>query len=889
MHHASLFTAFRQLVARATALVRSRDLDRDFEQELDSHLALLTEDYARSGMRAEEARRAARIRLGGAESLKDRHRDVRGLPWVEGVLQDLRFAFRMIAKDRWVSGAAIVALALGIGANATGFTIVNAAFLRGLPFEEEDRLFMVSWQFGPDRTADSSYAELEDWRRQSATLDLAAYREEAVNISDDRTAPQQVLATSLTANAFRVLRQQPLVGRAFAVDEDRTAEGRVVIIAHDLWNSRYGADPNVLGKALRVNGEPATIIGVMPQAVRFPENTDIWTPLIPTADDKRLDSRSFTIFGRLRDGVDRPQAQAEFNGIAQRWRADYPGETKNFAGILLETFTEAFVGGTVRTMFAIVMAAVGFVLLIACANVANLLLSRSASRAREIALRMSIGATRWRVVRQLLIESAVLAAAGGAVGVWLASFGVGFFERAMQDSQKPYWMVFTVDHVVFAYVASLCVLTAVLFGLAPALHVSKTNNHEVLKEGGRGTTGGHRIRWFSTTMVVVEVALTIVLLAGAGLMMRSFMKLYSIDLGITTDRLTAMRLLLPEEKYPDAEARRTFFARLEARLADTSGFESFAVTTGVPPLDGGERLVELESAGGAARPRFVSTVAVTPSFFGVVSRSIVRGRDFRTSDGAPGAEIVIINERMAAQFFGGEDPIGRRIRFTERQPTPNRPPEVWRTIVGVSPTIRHGSPQDAYLNSVVYVPYRQDAPRAASLLVRSTLPPDLITEVVRREVQAIDRDQPVFAAQTVEQMLSRDRWAYRVFGGLFAILAAIALVLSAVGLYAVMSYAVSQRTQEIGVRVAVGAQQRQISWLILKRGLFQLAIGLPIGLAGALALGAVLQAMLVEMTPADPLTFAGVLAVLMSVALLACLLPVRRATQVDPVVALRAD
>jgi putative ABC transport system permease protein len=367
------------------------------------------------------------------------------------------------------------------------------------------------------------------------------------------------------------------------------------------------------------------------------------------------------------------------------------------------------------------------------------------------------------------------------------------------------------------------------------------------------------------------------------------MKLYTLDVGFPTEQLMTMRMQLPESKYADPEARRAFFEQLEPRLAAIPGIEAVAMTTGVPPLDGGERPLEIDGRTPEEQPRFVSIVTIGPRFFDVVRVPPLRGRTFDEIDGAPGSETVIINERLASQFFSGEDPIGRRLRFAQPELAPGQPVPVWRTIVGITPTIRHGDPQGAYLNAVVYIPYRPESPGAASLLVRSGLPPGSVMDAVRREVQAIDQDQPVFTIQTMDQTLAESRWPYRVFGSLFAIVAVIALVLSSVGLYAVMAYSVTQRTQEIGVRMALGAQKRQVSWLILKRGLLQLAIGVTLGLAGALALSRVLQGVLVEISPSDPVTFAAITFLLTVVSIAACLLPARRAMRVDPVVALRAE
>ena len=882
-----MLTRLTETMARLRAFVRRRDLDRDFEEELASHLAMLTEDNTRRGMSREQARRAALIRLGNPGSLEAQHRDARGLPAVEAVLQDLRFAFRLLARDPWFSAATIVTIALGIGINAIGFTVINAALFRGLPFEDPDQLQVISLQTRASRRSSPSYADLQAWRdRSRGFAGLAAFSPAAMNISDERALPEQRRGAWLTANAFAVLGQQPMLGRTFAPGDDRTGAEPVVIINAGIWKNRYGGDPNVLGRRLRLNGQPTTIVGVMPDSMKFPENTEVWAPLAPT--DGRGSPR-LNVFGRLRADTDRRAAEAGLSDIAQQRATADPGAREDLIGVRVESFTDRFVGGPGRTMFLAMMGAVSFVLLIACANVANLLLSRSVQRTREMALRIALGATRWRVVRQLLIESLLFGFLGGALGLVFAEAVVRVLDAAVTDPGRPYWIVFTIDYVVFGYVATICALTAILFGLAPALHVSKRNNNDVLKEGGRGSAGGRRARSLSGTMVVAELALTLVLLVGAGLMVRSVLEVYSVDIGISTDRLMTMRLALPESTYPTPDARRAFFDRLEPRLAAIPGVEAVAVTTGVPPFDGGERLVEIEGRAPGESSRFVSTVTISPSFFDAVATPLARGRTFRDSDGAPGQEAAIVNEQLAALFLQGVDPIGTRLRLTERDPVPGHDEAPWHTIVGISRSIRHGSLRDTGPNPVVYLPYRQAPPAEASLLVRTGLPPASVLIASAREVQTIDKDQPILTIQTLEQTLADARWPFRVFGGMFVLFGAVAFALSTVGLYGVIAYSVTQRTQEIGVRMALGATRRQVSWLILQRGLFHLAIGLPIGLAGAFALSRVLRRMLVEVAPTDPVTFATISILLAAVSIAACMLPAGRASRVDPVVALRAE
>jgi putative ABC transport system permease protein len=813
------------------------------------------------------------------------------------LFQDLRFAVRLTVKDKWFSTVAVVALALGIGVNATVFTLVNAVLIRGLPFRDSGRLYMLSSRDTRGGNPSISYPDFQDLRSQTrAFIGLGAFSPTPFNIADERGMPEQVRGAWVSANAFSLLGQQPLLGRDFAPEEDRKGAEMVVILGYSIWKNRYGSDPNILGRPMRINGTPATIVGVMPDGMKFPSNQDMWVPLIPTQDQERRTARFLGVFGRLRDGASREEAQTEMNGIAGRLASQYPETNKDFPKVEVQTFNERFNGGQIRTVFLALMGAVGFVLLIACANVANLLLSRSAHRAREIAVRVAMGATRWRVVRQLLVESVVLGTIGGVIGLLLALVGVRLFDAAVSETGKPYWIIFTVDYVVIGFLAAICVLTGILFGFAPALQISRTNVNEVLKESGRGTAGGRRARWLSGTMVVVELALTIVLLVGAGLMIRSFLKLYTLDIGIQTDHLMSMSMRLPETKYKTQEERRVFYDRLVPKLAAVPGADAVALTTSVPPFGGGRRDFEIE--GRPARkadekPPQVTSVTVSPSFFDVVRVQLRRGRQFNEKDGSPGSETVIVNDQFVKQFFSGEEPLGKRVRFVQTQQArsqqPSQPPPVWRTIVGVSPSIRHNQPQEAEPAAVVYLPHRQEAPLGTTLFIRSHLEPGTIMSAVRREVQNLDQDQPVFTVQTMEQMLAQTRWPFRVFGSLFAILAFIGLTLSSVGLYAVMAYSVTQRTQEIGVRMALGAASRQVRWLILRRGLMQLSIGLTLGLVGAFFISKVIQGLLVQVTPTDPATFAIISTLLVLVAIAACLIPAARATRVDPLVALRNE
>ena len=811
------------------------------------------------------------------------------------MLHDLRAAVRAILKDRWLAAAAIVALALGIGVNATVFTLVNAVLIRGLPFPDSANLYVVGTQrTTPDGRAQinpASYQDLQDWRSQASSFaDMAAFTQITVNLADDRAMPEQTSGARVSENLFRLLGQQPLLGRDFSPADGEARAERVVVLGNALWQNRYGADPGVLGKAVRINGEPAVIVGVMPPGLKFPTRAELWTQIIPDADAARRDRRQYGVAGRVKPGIGREAAQTELSGIAARLASAYPDTNKD-VGAMMQTFNERFNGGEIRTVFLALQGAVAFVLLIACANVANLQLSRAIHRAREVAVRTALGASRWRIVRQLLVESVLLGFAGGALGLLIAVAGVRMFDAAVADVGKPYWIVFSMDYVVFGFLAAVCVLTGILFGIAPALQISRTNVNDLLKEGGRGNAGSRRARWLTSSMVVVELALTLVLLVGAGLMVRSFLKLYTAENGMAAENLMTMRLMLPSVKYPTPAQRMAFYDQLTPRLAAIPGAEAVAVATGMPGFGPPRQRIEVD--GRPVPPTWeerpeVAAIAVSAGFFRSTGIDILRGRDLTDTDGSPGSEVMVVDQQFAAQVFPGEDPIGRRVRLPARTPAAGAPPPVWRTIVGISRTVED-LPQPGATKPAgsIFVPYRQDPPSGAALIVRSRVDPAAMMNAVRREVQAVDPDQPVFTVQTIEQMQAQATWPYRIFGTLFAVFALIALVLSAVGLYAVMAYSVTQRTTEIGVRMALGADRGQISWLVLRRGLLQLGIGLTLGLAGAYGLSQVLTELLAGISPTDPVTFASITVLLASVAAAACLIPARRATRVDPLVALR--
>ena len=807
---------------------------------------------------------------------------------------DIRFAARLLIKDRWFTLAAATALALGIGANAAVFTFVNAVLVRGLPFHEADRIMTVWTEDDRGRRLGTSELGYEDWREEARSFsDLAATLGSPINVSDEGRTPERVQGAYVTANLFSLIGQSPVIGRDFTDADDQPGAEPVTIIGHSVWQNRYDSDPGVLGHTLKANSKGVTIIGVMPPDMRFPNNVDIWVPraqLPPETLTGKRDSRNLNVIGRLADGVSVDQARVELTSLGQRLSQAYPATNEHLTPNLLP-YAQGINGPELKLVFLSLQGAVVFVLLIACANVANLLLARSAHRSQEMSIRAALGASRWRVVRQLLVESVMLACLAGVAGFGLAVAGVGWFDAATQDVGRPYWMEFTMDGTVFAFIAAICLATGVLFGLAPALHVSKTDVNEVLKEGGRGGTGGVRVRRWTRTLIIAELALTLVLLAGAGFMMRSFLTLYQMDTGLDTSRLLTMQIYLPLTKYPEVGPRTELFRRFEEQLAGISAIEASAMAT-APPFGGGGRrplAIDGRPTPVGVEPPVVTTVSVGDDYFDTIGVQLLRGRAFTAADGLHGQESAIVNRRFVAIHFADEDPIGRRIKLEIQNRAPDTPEPAWLTIAGVAPDIRQGGLQNRETDPVVYVPHRTESPRSGVLIVRTLGDPAAVTALVRDTMRVLEPDLPLFDIRTLDQQLAEQRWQFQIFGTMFATFALIALVLSAVGLYAVTSYSVTRRTQEIGLRVALGARPGQVQWLILRLALGQLAIGLTIGVAGAFGVGQLLQSVLVQTSPTDPMTLLSIVAVLLTVAVMACVWPARRAAGLDPMVALRHE
>jgi putative ABC transport system permease protein len=892
----------RQMFRRVWFAIRHRQRDDELAEEMAFHRAMKQDEMEARGMDPADAALAARRAFGSAALARDRARDVWIWPWLQDILQDVRFAARLLAKDRHFTLAAVVALALGIAATNTVFTFINTALFKDLPFEDARRLVEVQTLDQRGRPAGLSYPDLLDLQRATRTLGgLAASAYSAMNVSDEARAAERFRGSYLSANTLDVLRARPVLGRGFLPEDDRPGAAPVVILGDDVWRGRYGADPTILGRTIRVNDVPSIVVGVMAARFSFPGTAELWQPmaLMPGAATAPRNVRNVNGIGRLADGVTIEQARSEVTAMAQRLARDHP-ETNQ--GIV--TTVDPPLAGPRRFMrptLATLMGAVLCVLLIACANVANLLLARAAHRSREIAIRASLGATRWRIVRQLFMESVLLALLAGAFGLLLSVYSVRYFGVAFDAMElgapdraaTPYWINLSMDATVFAFVAALCLGSSVLFGLAPALHISKTNVNDILKESGRSAAGSVRARRWTGALMVVELALTVILLAGAGLMARSFVALYRTDFIIDPSHLVTGRISLPPQKYATVEARGRFFSRLDDQLAANRAIDHVTTASDIPftTLGGSVRQLAIDGRADPAGlpPPNVSYVYVGADYFETLDLPLTHGRGFVQADGEPGHEGAIVNQRFATLFFPHDDVLGQRIRVTAAG-GPNPPPGPWLTIVGVVPTLPQFGPREVVVEPLVYVPIgAEPAPgRFVSIIARGRDATAIVAQM-RNAVRALDLDLPVYSAQTMPDLIVRMRFPNRLMGALFGLLALIALVLSTVGLFALTAHGVAQRTQEIGVRMALGAQTRQVVWLFLRRTMAQLAIGLTLGLAGALFVGKLLQMFLVRTDPRDPLTLVAISVLLAIVAVGASVLPARRAARVDPVVALRYE
>ena len=795
----------------------------------------------------------------------------------------------MLMKTPGFTLIAVLALALGIGASTTTFTAVNAVLLRPFPLmKDQDRIVYLSEYFLklPDQDAGVAFPDYLEWKKQLTTFEGVGACQTATMIVSGGDQPDRYLGANISADAFSFLGVQPILGRQFRPEEDKLNAAPVALIGFDIWKTHFGGDPSVVGKIIPINGKQTTIIGVMPKGWRFPEASDLWMPLQMDEKDNPRGNFFLAAFGKLKPGVAVEEARAELEAIATRIAADHP-ETNAGCTARVKLFREEAVKES-KTLTLLLMGAVLFVQLIACANVANLLLARGATRTKEIGIRLALGAGRADIVRQLLLETLLLGLFGSLAGLLFAVWGVDLMMKAI-PVEIPYWIQFEFDWRVFTFAIGLGMISSFLFGLFPSLQASHPHLVEVLKEGGRSGAGGAKGQRVRSGLVVAEVALALVLLVGAGLTLRSFMKLQRTDIGADPSNTLSFRVGLPAAQFPDKKVVGRFFEQLIPKVAAISGVESAGATTSLPAagniglnavvLEGEQEPKQLQDA------RLASTLAITPGYVTTCRIQLLRGRDFTTADNSDAPRVALIDEEAARKWFPNIDPIGHQTRAIEK---PGDPP-MWATIVGVTRHVIYDRMVSKRKFPSVYFCQYQNHENFMSVVLRTKSAPKGYENLARGAVLSVNKNIPIYRVFTMDEVVLQSFWERRFFWTLFSVFAVLALFLASIGLYGVMAYSVRQRTQEIGVRMALGAQASDLLRMVTGHGMRLIGLGLLIGLVGAFFLMRLLGGSLEGISAHDPLSFVLVPIILLVVGLIACYLPARAAMQLNPVEALRYE
>jgi putative ABC transport system permease protein len=879
---------------RLRALMGREEVIKDIDRELELHVQLQTDAYVESGMSPAEARDKALKNFGNVTKLRDDAYDVKGGGLLETLLQDIRYGARVLGKHKAFTTVAVLTLALGIGANTAIFSVVNELLLRPLAYRDAERIVMV-WEVTPEgrHQNTTSRANFRSWREQSTSFEsIAAFTDQRLNLTGEGE-PEELAVQFANPELFKVLGVDPILGRPLLPEDGEAGKPRVAVLSYGLWQRRFGGLANVIGKSITLNGAPASVVGVMPANFQFHlkqrsgtgRPAELWTVLsMPRGNLGAERGRFLSVVARLKEGVSAEQAAAEMKTIAARLSEETPEFNKNFSAEVLPLREQFF--GSVRRALWLLLGAVGFVLLIACANVANLLLSLATSREKELALRAALGARRLRLVRQLLTESLFLALLGSVFGLGFAWLGIkALVAISPRDliSLQSVGLNFSV--LIWTLVVSL--LTGIIFGLAPALHISRLNLNDSLKEGGKGeaaqASGSRRLR---SALVISEIALAVVLLASAGLLVKSFLRLQQVDRGFNSDNVLTMVVRLPETRYKEDPQVIGFFQQALDHIHALPGVRSAGVVNYLPFYGGLGSTTGFTVEGRPEPPpghEPTTDVRVADAgYFQTMGIPVLRGRNFADVETKEPRRVVLINEAFVRQYFSGENPIGKRISvgmFEKETPT---------EIVGVVGNVRYESLIDQF-QPTVYFAHPDLTYSFMTLVIRTDSDPGGLAPAVQREIRALDPNQPVSDVRTMNQVMFESVSRSRFNTLLLGLFAALATLLSAIGIFGVMNYSVALRTHEIGLRLAIGAQPRQVLMLILKQGFWLTAVGVVIGLSAAFALTRLLSGLLFGVAAADPATFATISVLLVIVSLLACYLPARRAMRIDPLMALRYE
>jgi putative ABC transport system permease protein len=812
---------------------------------------------------------------------------------VNALINDVRFGLRMLWKHRLASLICAVALGLGMGATTAIFSMAEGFLLHPVPFKEAGNIVAIVDTRPQQNILMNSVAPATflDWQAQAKSFDrLGAYDYDEANLTGDRE-PQRVQAFDITANFFELLGVQPALGRSFLPEEEQPGRNQVIILSHGLWERRYASDPAILTKTIKVDGKTYTVVGVMAKGFDFPMTAEAWLPLTISAKEQtQRDSRYLWVLGHLKPGVSASQAAAEMSTISQRQAKDFPDSYKGWQLNVMSL--RLFAAGNLTPQFTILLlGAVGFVLLIACADVANVQFARVTGRQKELAVRTAMGASRGRIMRQLLIESTLLSLFGAALGLFLAHWQLTLMLQHMPADVAKFiagWDTIRLDAGAFCFALVIAVASGLLSGVAPALLVSRTNVSETLKESGRGSSTGrvrHRLR---SALVIAEVALSLVLLVGAGLLVKGFYALLTVNNYSHPETLLTLGMTLPDLKYSRPETRTSFDDRILQRISSLPHVQSAALVTAVPYANGGDVDSDNFSSEGhvpasrSDRPiAFIETVS--PKYFSMMNIALRQGRVFSDSDGASTAPVAVISESLARRYFSNESPVGRKIKVGAADSDSS-----WLTVAGVVADVHYSWIEKDYLPTL-YVLYNQSPKLSSTLLVRTDGQPLSLVAAVRGEIASVDPDLPLFEIKSLDTVISHSIVGIAYVAALMGAIGIIALVLASVGVYGVMSYSVSERTHEIGIRMAMGASRGQIQRLIIGNGMLLTIVGMAIGMPAAFALAYGLSSLLFGVTANDPVSFVGLPVVLASVALLASYLPARRALRVDPLVALRYE